>query len=324
LRIGIYLDLRNPTPWSREWTSHYARNLELIERAEQLGLDSVWLSEHHFFADGYLPQPLIVAAAVAARTRRMRIGTSLVIAPIRDAVHLAEQAAIVDILSGGRFELGLGSGYRKPEFDAFGIDMAARYALLEQRVAELRRLWAGEITPLPIQSPLPLWIGGTRAPGARRAGRLQAGLLMPGVDPDLLQPYLDGLQEHRAAARVAAPVYIVLSQDPEADWPRLRAHVAWQWDSYRRYGAEGLTNDVPPPVDPDRLRIVKPNGRLPMGAILTPEQAVHLIRERIHGLPLVDLHFWLSIAGMPDDLVECHLELLATQVKPMLQAAVSR
>jgi alkanesulfonate monooxygenase SsuD/methylene tetrahydromethanopterin reductase-like flavin-dependent oxidoreductase (luciferase family) len=326
LRIGIYLDLRNPAPWKREWISHYARNLELIQRAETLGIDSVWLSEHHFFADGYLSQPLIVAAAVAARTTRMRIGTSLVIAPIRHPVHLAEQSAILDILSSGRFELGLGSGYRQPEFEAFGIRMEDRYPLLEQRVSELRRLWAGQITPLPIQDPLPLWVGGTRALGARRAGRLQTGLLMPGVDPELVGPYLEGLGEKPAGptpARVAAPVYITLSEDPEADWPRLRPHVAWQWDTYRRYGAEGVTDDIPPPVDPDRLRLARAQGRLPMGTILTPEDTVRLLVERIHAMPFVDLHFWLSTAGMPDGLVDRHLELLASRVKPLLLAAMA-
>ena len=66
--VGIYLDGRNPPQWARPWPEHYARTLELVERAEALGAASVWLSEHHFFEDGYLPQPLTFAAAIAART----------------------------------------------------------------------------------------------------------------------------------------------------------------------------------------------------------------------------------------------------------------
>jgi hypothetical protein len=87
----------------------------MVQNAESAGADSVWLSEHHFFDDGYLPQPMTLAAAIASRTQRLRIGTAVLIAPLRSAVQIAEEAAIVDLVSGGRFELGLGAGYRVPE-----------------------------------------------------------------------------------------------------------------------------------------------------------------------------------------------------------------
>src|SRR5690349_4941501 len=114
MKVGIYFDLRNPGG-QRPWPDVYGSALETIEEAERLGADSVWLTEHHQFDDGYLPQPLVFAAAVAARTRRVRIGTAVVLAPLKPAVELAEQAAIVDILSSGRLELGLGAGYGKDE-----------------------------------------------------------------------------------------------------------------------------------------------------------------------------------------------------------------
>src|SRR3954453_16699104 len=122
MRVGIYTDLRNPPPWRRDWAGHYARVLDRIGEAERLGLDSVWLSEHHLFEDGYLPQPLTFAAAIASRTSRMRIGTPVLLAPLRPAVQIAEEAAIVDLVSEGRLELGLGSGYLPDEFAAFGAD----------------------------------------------------------------------------------------------------------------------------------------------------------------------------------------------------------
>src|SRR5581483_3104022 len=112
VRIGLYLDLRNPPAWRCPWPVHYARSLEWIEEAERRGAGSIWLSEHHFFEDGYLPQPLTFAAAVAARTRRVHIGTAVYLAALRPAVQVAEEAAVVDLLSGGRLELGLGAGYR--------------------------------------------------------------------------------------------------------------------------------------------------------------------------------------------------------------------
>ncbi|MDT5028234.1 MAG: hypothetical protein QOE61_4660 [Micromonosporaceae bacterium] len=114
MELGVLLDLRNPDQWQRPWVEHYQRTLERVERIEAWGAGSVWLTEHHFFPDGYLPQPLVFAAAIAARTTRIRIGTAVVVAALRHPTHLAEEAAVVDILSGGRLELGLGAGWSSP------------------------------------------------------------------------------------------------------------------------------------------------------------------------------------------------------------------
>src|SRR5690349_7546450 len=179
MKVGVYLDLRNPPQWERPWAAHYARSLELCEEAERLGAASVWISEHHLFEDGYLPQPLTFAAAVAARTTRVRIGTAVMLAGLRPAADIAEQAAVVDLISGGRMELGLGAGYRVPEFALYGSDISRRFELLERRAAEVRALWeAGTTTPPPAQERLPIWIGGGGPRAARIAGRLGEGLLM--------------------------------------------------------------------------------------------------------------------------------------------------
>ena len=108
--IGVWFDLRNPPAWRQDPARLYAFALELCEEAELLGADSLWFSEHHCFEDGYLPQPLTFAAAAAARTTRVRLGTGILVAPLRKTAQLAEEAAVVDIISGGRLELGLGAG----------------------------------------------------------------------------------------------------------------------------------------------------------------------------------------------------------------------
>jgi alkanesulfonate monooxygenase SsuD/methylene tetrahydromethanopterin reductase-like flavin-dependent oxidoreductase (luciferase family) len=81
MKVGLYFDLRNPAQWARPWPAFYRGTLDLVVEAERLGIDSVWFSEHHFFSDGYLPQPLTMAAAVAAPTR-VGIGTAIVVAPL--------------------------------------------------------------------------------------------------------------------------------------------------------------------------------------------------------------------------------------------------
>ena len=154
--VGIYFDLRSSTgdPGSRSRLYGFA--LEMCEEAEALGCHSIWLTEHHLFDDGYLPQPLTFAAAIAARTRRVRIGTAIVIAPLHHPVELAEQATIVDVLSGGRLDLGLGAGYRVPEFELFGAEIKQRYADTDSCARELRELWR-RITPGPALVALPEW-----------------------------------------------------------------------------------------------------------------------------------------------------------------------
>jgi len=93
MRVGIFIDLRNPARWRRPTDSFHRAALDQVAYAEECGVDSVWLTEHHLFDDGYLPQPLTFAAAIAARTTRMRIGTAVLIAPLRQALDIAERGA---------------------------------------------------------------------------------------------------------------------------------------------------------------------------------------------------------------------------------------
>jgi alkanesulfonate monooxygenase SsuD/methylene tetrahydromethanopterin reductase-like flavin-dependent oxidoreductase (luciferase family) len=215
--VGLYFDFRNPPDWRREWARHYAESLDLASYADQLGISQIWLSEHHFFEDGYLPQPLTLAAAMAVRTKNARIGTAVLLAALRPSLLIAEEAAVVDILSGGRLDLGIGAGYRIPEFSAFGTDISKRYELVEERVIEIREWWlGGRLTPPPIQRPIPIWGGFFGPRGAALAGRLNVGLLA--ANHDLLVHYQNGLRDgghDPSSARMRVNVEIVLSDDPE-------------------------------------------------------------------------------------------------------------
>lgn len=320
MRIGLYLDLRNPPAWRREWARHYAWTLELIEEAERLGAGSAWVTEHHLFEDGYLPQPLTFAAAIAARTSRIRIGTSVLLAPLRPAIQILEEATVVDIISGGRLELGLGAGYRVPEFSAFGADFDARYRVTGERIAEIRSLLAsGRITPPPIQDPLPLWLGAMGPAAARRAGTLGTGLLS--ARRPLVEEYARAWNEaghDPAGARAGGLVNIVLADDPDEAFARIAPHVAYQWDTYNRYGVEGTDKQPPKPIDPHRWREPTAPGELPRFAVMTPDDAAATLRGRYDDLPVTDLYLWASIAGMPDELAERHVELLCTTLIPVL------
>src|SRR5260370_9539085 len=130
---------------SRTDTQIYAQALELAERADRLGLDSVWVSEHHFVDDGYLPALLPLCAAIAGRTERVEIGTGVVLTPLHDPLRLAEDAAVTDLISGGRLILGIGLGWRAEEFEAFGVPLAERVPRTLASIDTMRRAWRGDL-----------------------------------------------------------------------------------------------------------------------------------------------------------------------------------
>lgn len=324
MRVGIYQDLRDPPQWERGWSTVCGTALERIETAERLGLDSVWCTEHHFFDDGYLPQPLTWLAAVAARTKRIRLGTAIVIAPLHAPLEIAEQAALVDQISGGRLELGLGAGYIAREFDAFGIDREGRFALTESHLIEVRRLLhEGGVSPGPVQADLPLWLGAFGAIGARKAGRNRAGMLW--LDPSLLGPYREGLEQgghDPAAGAMGGLVSMIVSNDPERTWATIKPHLDYQWRSYEEAAMDGAADADMPDLQAG-TSIERSSGpiMLPPGwDAVTPDEAVRRLTIWLGELPVSDVFFFDNLSGMPDELVEEHLTLLATEVKPRLAA----
>jgi alkanesulfonate monooxygenase SsuD/methylene tetrahydromethanopterin reductase-like flavin-dependent oxidoreductase (luciferase family) len=271
----------------------YRRTLDRIVDAERRGLPSVWATEHHGFADGYLPQPLTFSAAVAARTSRLRIGTAIVIAPLMHPRALAEQAALVDVLSDGRLELGLGAGYREDEFAGFGADRDNRFQTLEAVADQLPGLWAsGAVTPPPVQQPLPTWIGGRGPRCARIAGRLGAGLLW--LDRELWTIYHQALVaagHDPESARVGGLVNLFLADDPEAALAEIREAGRHNRRTYGRGDSAG-------------------GGPLLRLQVLSPADAASQIADAIAGMPVSDIFCFERIGALEGELVDRHVELL--------------
>ncbi|MCW2547654.1 MAG: monooxygenase [Mycobacterium sp.] len=319
LRIGLFFDLRNPRQWASSTADHLARTFEVIDHAEALGADSVWATEHHLFDDGYLSQPLTFAAAVAARTKRVRVGTGILLAPLHHPRHIAEQAALVDAISGGRFELGLGAGYVASEFEAFGADLKGRFGVTDRVYSEVRALLAEEpLNRLSVQHPIPMWLGYQGPKNAKRAGTLGAGLLT--LNRGSYEPYVEALEAagHGAAtARMGGVIDLIVARDPEAAWAMIRPHYAHMALTYLQASVPDAT--LPAGVLASRFGRDKRGAPIQL-SVLSPDEAVTEIRRRITGLPVEHVYFWASIAGMPGNLVDEHLELLFTEVAPKLRA----
>jgi alkanesulfonate monooxygenase SsuD/methylene tetrahydromethanopterin reductase-like flavin-dependent oxidoreductase (luciferase family) len=178
--------------------------LEQVKLAEQSNFYSAWISEHHFLEDGYCPSPLILASAMAAVTTSIRIGTAGIILPLYNPIRVAEDSALVDNISNGRLDLGVVLGYRKEEFEGFGIPIKQRPSRMEEGIEIVIRAWTEEgfsfegkryrfrnvnVTPKPVQKPHPpVYIGAFEEPAIRRAGRLGYPLLIgPGRTIDMIR-----------------------------------------------------------------------------------------------------------------------------------------
>jgi alkanesulfonate monooxygenase SsuD/methylene tetrahydromethanopterin reductase-like flavin-dependent oxidoreductase (luciferase family) len=194
-KFGISFSFQVHRELGEPWDRSYREGIELAAEANRLGFDSIWVSEHHGEADGYCPSPVVAGAALAVAAPGCRIGQAIALAPLHGhPLRLAEDLSVLDNLSGGRVEIGLGQGYRPAEFEMFGWPYAKRTAAFEESLDILGHAWRGErfdyegrvfkvksglLRPPPVRpGPLPLWVGAA-APAARaRAVRHRAGLLV--------------------------------------------------------------------------------------------------------------------------------------------------
>ena len=132
MKFGTFLLMQSPSARSSE--EIYSRALELAQAAETLGFRNVWLAEHHFSTYGYLSRPVQLATFLAAKTSRIRVGTAVIVVPLHHPLVIAEEVATVDLLSGGRFDLGLGRGYQPYEFERLGLDLETGRSRWEESV----------------------------------------------------------------------------------------------------------------------------------------------------------------------------------------------
>ena len=197
MKFGIgYYSLQSPPHNPRDHKDLYSEMLEEIVAAEDRGFESAWLTEHHLLEDGYCPSLLVTAAAIAARTKKVRIGTGIYLMPLHDPIRTAEDAAVVDLISNGRLILGLGLGYRQEEFDVFGKSLKERKGRIEESIEILRKSWSEgsfsfkgryynyeniNVTPKPVQNPLPIWIGAFSEPAIKRAASMNAPLFIAAI-----------------------------------------------------------------------------------------------------------------------------------------------
>lgn len=327
--FGLWYDFRNPDP-DRPFGSFYAEVLDQVAWAERQGIGSVWLTEHHFCADGYSPSPFVMASAIGQRTSTMRIGTNLIVSPLHNPVRLAEDAATLSLLTNGRFDLGVGQGYWAREFGAFGQRLVNRPSLLEEGVEVIRRAWSGSaepyegkryrlpavtVTPTPERTPQ-LLVGAMADAAIERAARIGDGFLSTqNAHQAAFLAAWERLGRPPEDARIYAGQWAVIAEDPERVWSRIGRHALYQLNEYISWGAFGPPDQVPRFTDPQQ--IVDAGAYLLWDADTAVRELTVLLRERPQ---IRDVHFWAQLPGEPVESGSERIGYLASKVVPQVRA----
>ncbi|MFZ0657167.1 MAG: LLM class flavin-dependent oxidoreductase [Candidatus Binataceae bacterium] len=332
VKVGYQLDFRNPPGSTIPAPELYREMLGQVETAETLGFDSVWLTEHHFTDDGYLPAMMPAAAAIAARTHRITIGTFVLLAPMQHPLRLAEDSAVVDVISNGRLRLGLGLGYRAEEFAGFGVPRAERLGRTLETLEILRRAWTGErfsfegkyfkftdvrVLPRPASLPYPelLWGAGT-AKAIRRAAKLDLGFACVGGRREI-GIYLDALKaEGRDPSRysiINSRVVYVADSEAEA-WNDTRDALMYQAELYSKWLSASSG------ADPSRVLIRPDPERLKRTSILGPPDFVlRRLAEIVDTVPMTELNVAMQLPGLDPALTRRSLERFGREILPAMK-----
>ena len=338
MKLGLLMPFWNPARWERPFPELYQDLLDQIVRVEELGYDNIWLTEHHFDADGWSPALLPLAAGIATRTTRIRIGTFILILPFQHALRVAEDAVAADILSNGRFDLGVGKGYRTQEFTAFGFPREQRDARLEEDLAVLQGLWTNEsfsfdgdyyqlkdvrLTPRPVQQPHPpIWIGARGKKAVQRAARMGFHLMGTG-EVAQQRAYDDELERNGRNPKdyyLAQLRWVYVAESRDKAWDIVGEHMHYLFSSafplLKEAGdlrADRAMERVP---SIEELRNIDPT--IPGGAPIvgTPDDCIQALQRYQDETRVTHLAMGMHLPGLAlDKVAEC-LELFAQEVMP--------
>jgi alkanesulfonate monooxygenase SsuD/methylene tetrahydromethanopterin reductase-like flavin-dependent oxidoreductase (luciferase family) len=320
--VSLRFDLRNPAFAGTSMADRYEAAVGMAQWADNLGCPaSVSMSEHHGSADGYIPSPAVILAAMASCTKEIRFTVAALIAPFHDPLRIAEDFCVLDNISRGRVDLIVAGGYVPGEFEMFGVPIKERPKRVTETVQVLKAAFAGKpfeyrdrmvhVTPEPFHEGGPLVIlGGSTEAAARRAARIADGYV-PSTH-DSWEFYRDemltlGKPDPGPGMGGGETSVIALAHDPDKGWAEMAPYFLHETNAYGEWNAQsGKHGPYDSVADLDELRAT---GRY---TVLTPEQMV----LKMKAMPLPAAAFHPLCGGIPIDLAWESLRLFEREVLP--------
>ncbi|MEU0408765.1 LLM class flavin-dependent oxidoreductase [Streptomyces griseorubiginosus] len=316
----VRFNLVEPGATPASLSARYRAALDMAAYADEHGVTTVQTEEHHGVDNNWLPSPFTFAGAVFGATRRIAVTVSAIIGPLHDPLRLAEEIAVLDLLSGGRLVTVAGIGYRPEEYALFDVEWRRRGRIQDELLETLLKAWTGEefeyrgrtvrVTPRPLSDPHPLLlVGGSSKAAARRAARLGLPFFPSAHLPELEAYYKERLVEYGTEGWTMMPTaetpLLHIAEDPDEVWDRhgdhflheARTYASWQSGDIRSAVRSAATS-----VDELRAEGVY--------RILTPDQCVELGLDNLVLHPLA--------GGMPVEEGWRSLRLFAERVLPAL------
>jgi luciferase family oxidoreductase group 1 len=340
MKFGTFLLLQSPS--ARSSQEIFARGVEVAQAAEALGFSNVWLAEHHFSTYGYLSRPAQLATYIAAKTTQLRVGTAVIVVPLHHPLVIAEEIATLDVLSGGRLDVGLGRGYQQYEFERLGLDLESGRARWDESIDVILKAFRGEpfshegrifsipetsVFPQPVQQPHPpIWITAQSPESVEAAVRrgfnvLTGGFGIPFQRLGEFRQIFDRVvadvkPPHPLEIGVQKAVYVT---DSEADARQAAEEARWNMrvtlslrNRYERV-ERGHAIPVPAPNEPDIDDLL---GRFLV--IGTPDTCIRQLRriQELVGITHFNCSFWFG--DLEHARVLRSMELFAREVMPAI------
>jgi len=308
----------------------YDAVIRLAEHADALGYDTFFSAEHHFHEYGVVPNPAVLLATLAQRTKRVRLGSAIATLPFHNPINVAEAYAMVDVLSGGRLVLGVGSGYLKHEFAGYGIDGAEKRERFDEGLTILRRLLAGErvtmqgrfnrldevmLNTLPLQSPVPIYVAVLNKDALYHVGRQGNDVIcVPYASVDRFEDVRAMVESYRSGRREAG-------LDPASTglWT-FHTHVAETEEQCRREAEAAFNLYVETRLYAKR-QTYDDILRSALALFGSVEQVADKI-VRLHGMGIRHIVALQNFGLMPQDRVRAAMELMARAVMPEVEARI--
>ncbi|MBV1960568.1 MAG: LLM class flavin-dependent oxidoreductase [Immundisolibacteraceae bacterium] len=326
--------------------------IALMQAAETYGFDSVWTAEHHFSEYGFCASPALALAAVAKTTSKVRLCSGVVVLPFHNPIRVAEEFSMLDLLTDGRIELGVGRGYQPAEFEGYGVDQTQSTEMFDEALEIILKAWTEEtfsyqgkhfqyqnvsIRPRPLQQPRPpIWMAAVSESSFEKAGRYGLNLLCsPVLGGSLLESqqsiatYWETLEKHGhdpETHEVAALCAMYCGETTDQAREQFAEPVTWFFQNLGKViapkvgqpeikGYEGYQSVR------DMLTTIEWDQLLAHGAVLCgdPDYMVEQMQTLKQNYGVNHVLGWTRVGGISADLVASHMERMQKRVMPQLR-----